>query len=382
MVTFERFEFETAFDQQVDPEKRDAVAKLLELRNRAGLAHQVPRDRYLAMPDHELRQTLLAARQAAGAVTQYVNSPGPRQAATLNKIALAMGLKPGAVDLAEFALGLYRRFSIQVASDGLIEAERLTDRVRSVVGGAQIAMWHHTSTALLDKIRAEGLKVGKQTNFFNTQAGVYLSTIAHGRPVDTYAQRAARVHGGSPVHLRVGVYLSELTPDPDDADLDWAQGRQFVTPSVAPDRLADLPWREVSTEFLQCAVFEETDSRNQSEHADKSWEAYRFSDGRVVLRYLLDAAGAQPGVKPGVLIDHLESAYPGRGYTRQALFELRDMFGPVTLILPQDATPESIAYAQHMQTRGLVAQVLDSELRELFVPAAEKAGSGHHQRER
>lgn len=127
---------------------------------------------------------------------------------------------------------LYERHTIAVADDGLVEVERVTPANSSIIGNLPIALYHHTASALLPAISEQGLVIGKPTNFFNTQAGVYVSTMAGGRPVDTYSQRAAHVHGGDPITIRVKRLLSEITPDPDDADLNWAQGRQFITPSV------------------------------------------------------------------------------------------------------------------------------------------------------
>lgn len=131
---------------------------------------------------------------------------------------------------------------ITVAEDGLLEVDRITDQVHWLAGAKPeipVAMYHHTSSALLDAFRAEGLKIGKPTNFFNTQQGVYVSTIQAGPPVSVYSRRAALVHGGVPITLRVRRKLSEIKPDPDDADLAWAQGRQYITPSVPPE---DIMW--------------------------------------------------------------------------------------------------------------------------------------------
>lgn len=123
---------------------------------------------------------------------------------------------------------------ITVAADGLIEVERLTGFNVAIIGELPIALYHHTSSALLPLIEKEGLRIGKPTNFFNSQAGVYISTMASGEPVGIYGRRAARVYGGDPVAIRIRRTLSQIQPDPDDADLAWAQGRQFITASVAP----------------------------------------------------------------------------------------------------------------------------------------------------
>lgn len=128
----------------------------------------------------------------------------------------------------------YDIHGISVGNDGLVEVERVTPDVASVIGSMPVALYHHTSSALLPKIRKDGLIIGKQTNFFNTQAGVYLSTRNHGEPVDVYSKRAVHVYGGNPVALRVRRTLDQLRPDPDDADLAWAQGVQFISQPVPP----------------------------------------------------------------------------------------------------------------------------------------------------
>lgn len=132
------------------------------------------------------------------------------------------------------------QYGVTVAADGLVEVERFTRAAIRLIGPVlPVALYHHTSTALLDRISRDGLRVGRPTNFFNTQAGVYLSTIASGVPVGAYSARAARVHGGDPCTLRVKRRLWQIRPDPDDQDLVWAQGRQFVTPQVPPE---DIRW--------------------------------------------------------------------------------------------------------------------------------------------
>lgn len=142
---------------------------------------------------------------------------------------------------------LLEELGLQVAEDGLIEVEQITDIVRQVIGDLPVAFYHHTSTALLPKIKEDGLLVGKQTNFFNTQAGVYVSTISAGQPVAIYSSRAAKVHGGDPTTIRLRRTLDQVSPDPDDADLEWAQGKQFITPNVPPSDLI-LESEEVESE--------------------------------------------------------------------------------------------------------------------------------------
>jgi hypothetical protein len=137
------------------------------------------------------------------------------------------------------AESLLEEFGIQVADDGLIEAGQITDVLGKIIGDLPVAFYHHTSTALLPRIQREGLRVGEKTNFFNTQSGVYVSTIAAGAPVSTYSARAAKVHGGYPTTIRLRRTLNQVQPDPDDSDLSWAQGKQFITPNVPA---SDLMW--------------------------------------------------------------------------------------------------------------------------------------------
>ena len=111
---------------------------------------------------------------------------------------------------------------------------------RTLVEGLPLALYHHTSSALLPKIAEQGLLVGRQTNFFNSQLGVYLSLIRAGMPVSVYSQRAAYLHGGDPITLRVRRTLDQIENDPDDADLPTLCNRQFISDPVPPADLVDL----------------------------------------------------------------------------------------------------------------------------------------------
>lgn len=153
------------------------------------------------------------------------------------------GVAPGALEPGDFAEQLQALLGVAVAVDGVIEVDRLSSAAADLIGELPLAMYHHTSTALIEDISRDGLLVGRQTNFFNTQQGVYLSTMSAGEPVSIYARRAARVHGGEPTVLRVRRRLSQLTADPDDADLAWAEGRQYISAPVPPH---DVLWEEES----------------------------------------------------------------------------------------------------------------------------------------
>ncbi|MEJ6002791.1 hypothetical protein [Paucibacter soli] len=221
----------------VDQERLDAEAAALALRLRLngvqpGSSGALKASQEIqALSDPELRLELHQLRTKDRALTAAAAEHPARQVA-LKELARRYGQAFGELPkAADFEAVLEERFDLKVGADGLLEAGRIDARL-SWVGEMPFALFHHTSSALLASMRQEGLRIGQPTNFFNTQAGVYVSTIASGSPVAVYSARAARVHGGEPITLRVRRRISDLTPDPDDADLAWAQGRQFITPSV------------------------------------------------------------------------------------------------------------------------------------------------------
>ena len=160
---------------------------------------------------------------------------------TLRTLQSRLGPVAQDLDLDELQDLLARELGLQVADDGLIEADRFLDPQRQLVGSLPVALYHHTATGVAASIQEHGLVVGLQTNYFNSQAGVYVSTRRAGEPVALYSRVAAAKHGGEPMVLRVRRTLDQITPDPDDADLAWAQGVQFITrPPVPVDDLLDL----------------------------------------------------------------------------------------------------------------------------------------------
>ncbi|MCZ8256081.1 MAG: hypothetical protein O9327_10495, partial [Polaromonas sp.] len=190
-----------------DVEREAAEAKAVTL---GAKASDVKR-----LSDHDLRLKLLQLRQAE-------QTPLPSKAQMKHTALIAGRLgwgKVTAASLADVLSDLESEFRISVAKDGLVEVEEMLSVTRSLVSGLPLALYHHTATALLPKIAKHGLVVGRQTNFFNSQAGVYLSLIPSGEPVEIYSKRAAYLHGGDPVTLRVRRTLDQIEPDPDDADL-------------------------------------------------------------------------------------------------------------------------------------------------------------------
>lgn len=232
----------------IDQERLDAETSLKELSAQLG-ASESDVAKMLALDDVGLRRALAQLRLK---VRHPGESAWPRAKTLVVKQLKARLVAGGALSvrttLTDVEQHLAEAYVIEVADDGLVEADKITETVRDLVGDLPVAVYHHTSSALIPKIAAQGLIVGKQTNFFNTQAGVYLSTRRSGEPVDIYSKRAVHVYGGDPAVIRVRRRLDDLVPDPDDADLAWAHGVQFISkPVPAKDVLVDRKAAPIST---------------------------------------------------------------------------------------------------------------------------------------
>lgn len=226
--------------ETADPERIQAEDLALQLaRLPAGAARERRAAELRRLSDDDLRREIRRLRAAA----LHEQALPPAAAGVLCELRHRLSrLQPREIlpdDDRELAEILAARYDVTIAADGLIEISRITQQASHLIGELPLALYHHTATSLLPAIRHHGLLVGRQTNFFNSQAGVYLSTCAAGQRVRIYAQRAARVHGGEPCTVRVRRRLNQLRADPDDADLEWAQGVQFISEPVPPQ---DLVW--------------------------------------------------------------------------------------------------------------------------------------------
>lgn len=126
-----------------------------------------------------------------------------------------------------------------IEEHGLITFDTLGDLEETLIGDSRVALYHHTSTSRLKKIRKEGLiPDAKPSNpHMNSQAGVYLTTELGGPAVEGYRRNATR-RGGQPVTLTVACTLDELSPDPDDADIS-SGSRQFIRDRVPTQDIVD-----------------------------------------------------------------------------------------------------------------------------------------------
>lgn len=133
---------------------------------------------------------------------------------------------------------------IRVDEKGIVSFESLTDKARRLVGDLPVRLYHHTSTAVTEKVRREGLRPqpGANVNCLGSGSGdvcVFLTAEAGGAAPDTYLGCAVRKLGGEPETLSVIMHLDELTPDWDDEDLH--SGRyQFTASFVAPERIENF----------------------------------------------------------------------------------------------------------------------------------------------
>ena len=182
---------------------------------------------------------------------------------------------------------LCRDLGINVENDGTVSFFVLDDQTRRLLGDLPIRLYHHTATGALQGIRQRGLMPAASTglhlgHFYvlesepvdedeptsyavidsalddavfwssdeqeaedhatelneesygphSSGAGVYLTTEASGPAVESYRQHAVRRWGGEPASLMVRIdHISELSPDPDDADISSGK-HQFIVPYV------------------------------------------------------------------------------------------------------------------------------------------------------
>ncbi len=129
--------------------------------------------------------------------------------------------------------------------------------------GMDIVLYHFTSDALLPKIKEEGLHTGhgQKSNVYSTLAGVYLTMDSsyNSPPNRQYQVQAVDKWGGNPVRLTVIENFDELTPDPDDADIQ--SGRiQFITDYVNPRQIVstggEFGESLMEEKILQAAFFD------------------------------------------------------------------------------------------------------------------------------
>lgn len=138
----------------------------------------------------------------------------------------------------EFEHFLSNEIGIDIDSDNMVTFDKYDPSFDRIVGDYPILLYHYTSSSLVPDIMRDGLQTGiHQTNpHENSYSGVYLTCEYSGSAVNGYCHHARNQHEGDAVRLHVKVYLHELEPDPDDADI--ASGDcQFTIPAVSPDRI-------------------------------------------------------------------------------------------------------------------------------------------------
>lgn len=130
---------------------------------------------------------------------------------------------------------------VTVREDGRLEVDTLPSHVRRFVRGLPIVLMHHTATGkkgrLEEQIRAQGLRRQPRparADSLSTGAGVYLTSALSGPVVSGYLDKARRKHSGRHLSLEVVIHdVSELIPDPDDADITSGR-RQWIVDYVPP----------------------------------------------------------------------------------------------------------------------------------------------------
>ena len=126
-------------------------------------------------------------------------------------------------------------------TDQGIEFWKLDEDQEELIGDNFVILYHYTSSELVDSIKEHGLQTGfAQTNpHANSYSGIYLTTETSGNAIRGYKIKAVQEHGGNPVEIKVKMYLSELSPDPDDEDISSGD-TQFIASYVSPDRILEI----------------------------------------------------------------------------------------------------------------------------------------------
>jgi hypothetical protein len=137
---------------------------------------------------------------------------------------------------------LQEAYSIGVEENGCCTFWKRDQETEELIGDLPVIVYHHTSSAILAKIKREGLRADvKRINpHQNSGAGVYVTTELSGAAVNGYHYHAVQKHkkNGDRITLSIKTYLADLEPDPDDQDIS-SGAVQFVLPYVAPE---DLLW--------------------------------------------------------------------------------------------------------------------------------------------
>lgn len=142
--------------------------------------------------------------------------------------------------LHEFAMWLRDQHSVEV-ENGLVTFWTLTRDVEEMIAHHPVKLYHYTSSRNVNSIRRHGLLPDRKSVNYRKTDGVYLTTEYSGPAVNGYIYKALRGnftrHWG--VRLVIRATLSELEPDPDDADI--SSGRhQFITDYIAPNQIIDV----------------------------------------------------------------------------------------------------------------------------------------------
>lgn len=125
-----------------------------------------------------------------------------------------------------------------IENNYIVSFGEFNDEKKKIIGKYPVLLYHYTSSTLLPNILKNGLIKGfhKTNPQANSYSGVYLTTEMTGYSVKLYAKISIQKHGGDGIRLYIKKYLSNIVPDPDDADL--RSGKfQFITDHVSPNEI-------------------------------------------------------------------------------------------------------------------------------------------------
>lgn len=152
---------------------------------------------------------------------------------------------------------LWEDVGIRIRADGLCEFRALTEEVFSLLDGVPAVVFHYTSSAVWDAVKASGLLprstvlglIGDEDNEgdLSTDGGgpvdgfVHVTCESSGDLVEGYEEAAVATLGGRPLRLDVEVDVLDLIPDSSPELISSGhRGTHFLMACVRPKQIINF----------------------------------------------------------------------------------------------------------------------------------------------
>ena len=139
--------------------------------------------------------------------------------------------------LHEFSYWLEQERAIRVRN-GAVEFWKLDHDCVRLIGDNPVILYHFTAKSRVPSIRQHGLEGNRPSVNRRKSEGVYLTTETSGPAINGYIRNATKGRGDA-VCITVKTTLADLSPDPDDEDIQSGE-TQFVTAYVAPSQIIEI----------------------------------------------------------------------------------------------------------------------------------------------